>query len=194
MRRIQLIALGTVPESWMGRLAQSLQPSLEVGCDFQCPPTDLSGAFNRERGQYSSAQLLAGIASRKQSNGCRVLAITCVDLYIPVLTFVFGEAQVKGAAAIVSTCRLRQEFYGLPPDDELLCQRLLKEALHELGHMFGLIHCSDLQCAMAASHAVEWIDLKNSRYCDKCSSLAVEQAPALCSEHSALTGREGAGR
>ena len=69
---------------------------------------------------------------------------------------------------MVSAHRLTQEFYGLPQDPELLRARLLKEAVHELGHTFSLSHCEDYECVMAASHAVERIDLKTSRFCAEC--------------------------
>jgi archaemetzincin len=102
----------------------------------------------------------------------RFLAVTGVDLYIPILKYVFGEAQIGGPCAVVSAFRLRQEFYGLEPDDVLLQQRLLKESIHELGHTFHLRHCQDYRCAMASSHAVEWIDLRESTLCESCRSQA----------------------
>ena len=98
----------------------------------------------------------------------RTLGVTAVDLFVPVLSFVFGEAQLGGKAALVSICRLQQEFYGLPPDDEMLTGRLLKEAVHELGHTYGLRHCDDWQCAMSSSHAVEKIDAKTPELCTRC--------------------------
>src|SRR5208283_5134244 len=83
-----------------------------------------------------------------------------------------GEAQLPGTCAVVSSHRLRQEFYGLPADPKLQHERLLKEAVHELGHTLNLSHCEDYQCAMAPSHGVEWIDLKTSRFCRGCCDLA----------------------
>src|SRR5437879_9811856 len=100
--------------------------------------------------------------------GWRFLAVAEVDLYIPILKYVFGEAQMGGPCAVVSTFRLRQEFYGLDQDDSLLRERLLKESIHELGHTLNLRHCQDYQCAMASSHSVEWIDLRDNRMCDAC--------------------------
>src|SRR5271166_3850271 len=98
------------------------------------------------------------------------------DLYIPILTFVFGEAQLGGKGAVVSHHRLRQEFYGLPEDADLLANRLLIESVHELGHTLSLTHCHDYQCAMAPSHAVEWIDIKDSGFCEDCLSRVLQTA------------------
>jgi len=125
-------------------------------------------AFNVSRQQYSSTEILAGLATRIIPGSSRLVAVTSSDLYVPVLTFVFGEAQLEGRCAVVSTCRLRQEFYGLPPDAGLESARLLKETVHELGHTFGLAHCDKYECVMAPSHAVEWIDLKGSKFCPAC--------------------------
>jgi archaemetzincin len=100
----------------------------------------------------------------------RWIGIAAVDLCIPILTFVFGEAQLGGRCALVSNFRLHQEYYGLPPDPGLMRARLLKEVLHETGHMMGLTHCGDYACAMAASHSVELLDLKEALYCKRCAA------------------------
>src|SRR5262249_11409644 len=100
--------------------------------------------------------------------GNRILAVTSLDLFVPVLTFVFGEAQLAGACAVVSLHRLREEVYGLPPNPGLLEERLLKEAVHELGHTYGLRHCEDWRCVMTSSHAVEFLDVKSNDLCRRC--------------------------
>ncbi len=125
-------------------------------------------AFHAGRQQYSSTEILAGLAARVIPDSSRLVAVTSSDLFVPVLTFVFGEAQLEGRCAVVSTCRLRQEFYGLPADAKLESARLLKETVHELGHTFHLAHCENYECVMAPSHAVEWIDLKSSTFCEAC--------------------------
>jgi archaemetzincin len=85
-----------------------------------------------------------------------------------VLTFVFGQSQLDGSGAVVSIHRLRPEYYGLPRDEGLTVERAIKEAVHELGHAFGLVHCPDYTCVMHASTYVEEVDLKGSGYCDAC--------------------------
>lgn len=124
-------------------------------------------AWSEKRGQYYSTLLLESLALRA-GNSDRVLGITHVDLFVPVLTFVFGEAQLGGPAAVVSTYRLREETYGLPPDPIRLRERVLKEAVHELGHAYGLRHCHQWDCVMASSHSVEAIDIKSAWFCAQC--------------------------
>ena len=98
----------------------------------------------------------------------RALGVTALDLFIPALSFVFGEAQLGGTAAVVSLHRLRAESYGLRPDPALLFERLVKEALHELGHTHGLVHCQSFDCVMRSSTYVEDIDQKPQLFCDSC--------------------------
>jgi archaemetzincin len=100
-----------------------------------------------------------------------MLGVTEHDLFVPVLTYVFGEGQVEGHSAVVSTCRLRESFYGLPDRSGLLRERLLKEAVHEIGHTYGLRHCRDWRCVMASTHAVERLDLKGAAFCPACAAV-----------------------
>jgi len=98
-----------------------------------------------------------------------------MDLYVPVLTYVFGEAQLNGKAAVVSSYRLRDELYGLPKNPQRLKERLEKEAVHELGHTFGLIHCRNPNCVMYATTYAEEIDLKSRNFCRVCSALLAKK-------------------
>jgi len=133
------------------------------------PPTfDPELAFDTSRGQYNSRVLLGQLLREDARDATRVLGITGVDLFIPVLTYVFGEAQLNGRVAVVSTYRLENELYGLPPNRDLLLERLVKEAVHELGHTCNLIHCQRHPCVMMSSTYVEGIDGKSDRFCDQC--------------------------
>ncbi len=132
---------------------------------------DVDAAYSIERAQYFSTQLIS-IASQltEEING-KVLLLTEFDIYIPALTFVFGEAQLKGKHAIVSVCRLHEEFYLGKTDEELLLKRAMKEVLHELGHNFGLLHCSSWDCVMHSSLGIEEVDIKGDRYCNNCKEV-----------------------
>jgi archaemetzincin len=126
--------------------------------------------FNVNRNQYSSSAIVERLEKELPPSASRVLALTGLDLYIPVLTFVFGEARLNGRCAVVSSYRLDNTFYGLPANRVLLQERILKEAIHELGHTFGLLHCQNPECVMKSSTYVEEIDLKTSQFCNLCSS------------------------
>lgn len=127
-------------------------------------------AYESTRGQYDSSVLLEALHRETQKENGKVLGITDLDLFAPVFTFVFGEAQLNGRVALASFYRLRNSFYGLPDDDELLAERLKKEAVHEIGHTFGLVHCARPSCVMHASSGVEEVDLKGLLLCTACRS------------------------
>lgn len=134
-------------------------------------PMNLNLFYSKERNQYHSTLIMAQLIKHLPADGDKIIGITDADIYIPILTFLFGEAQLGGRVALVSTYRLKNQFYGLPADSNLLYERVLKEILHELGHTMGLIHCSDFECVMNSSTYVENIDLKFSRFCKSCQGI-----------------------
>ncbi len=176
MKTLQLLPVGSVDARLLGWLREALSEKFHVPAVVLSPALDPSFARHAERQQYHSSEILAAMQDRIAGSTWRLLGVTSLDLYIPILTFVFGEAQLKGRGAIVSYHRLRQEFYGLPSHLDLLANRLLIEAVHELGHTLQLTHCQDYRCVMAASHAVEWIDIKDSGFCDECLAHAAQSA------------------
>jgi archaemetzincin len=169
MNRIQVLPIGDVDRGLVDGLCAELSALLRAQCEtIETFFFDPEPARHPERGQYYSTELLTRLKGVRAPAAWRLLGLTRYDLYIPTLTFVFGEAQLEGHCAVVSLHRLRQEFYGLPPDPRLLQERLLKEAVHELGHTLKLRHCEDYRCVMAPSHSVEWVDLKGSTFCPSC--------------------------
>ena len=176
MKCIQLLPFGEFDQALLTDLSADLARELSVPSEILAERLDPARAYNREREQYSSTQILGMMSAHVTMEAWRLLGITSLDLYIPVLTFVFGEAQLNGPCAVVSAHRLRQEVYGLPPAPQLLRERLLKESLHELGHTFGLVHCDEQSCVMASSHSVERIDLKTSHFCVRCRTNAMVSA------------------
>jgi len=135
---------------------------------------DLAKAYDAKRHQYYSSTILAQIVSNPPADAFRMLGVTGVDIYIPVLTYLFGEAQFKGLGALISTYRLRSEFYEQPPDAQLFHERLLKEAVHELGHTYGLVHCNYPGCVMNSSTYIEDVDEKMVSFCRACAKIIGE--------------------
>jgi archaemetzincin len=153
-------------------LADRLGRVLALPVRIHHPWFDPEACFDPSRSQYNSTCLLAHLLSRPSpGNATKTLGVAGVDLFVPVLTYVFGEAELGGRAAVVSVHRLRPEAYGLPPEPDLLGERLLKEAVHELGHTLGLMHCQEPSCVMHPATYAEEIDLKSAEFCAECRSL-----------------------
>jgi archaemetzincin len=175
MRAIRLMAVGAAGAGepapsieLLDALAAALAGVLHVSCHVSTEVLDASVALDPGRRQYHSTAILRAMMPLAADTDVRLLGVAEFDLYVPVLTFVFGEAQIAGTCGVVSLRRLREEFYGLPANPARTAERLLKEALHELGHTFGLRHCANWQCVMASTHAVERLDLKEAGYCAAC--------------------------
>jgi len=168
MNLVHLLPVGKTPAAVLEDLRAAIPKRLPVRCEILPVTLDPTPSYHAERQQFHSSEILQRMQSLIRPHDWRLLAVAEVDLYIPILTYVFGEAQMGGPCALVSSYRLRQEFYGLDRDENLLRERLFKEAVHELGHTLHLRHCQDYQCAMASSHSVEWIDLRENRLCDAC--------------------------
>ncbi len=130
---------------------------------------DLQMYYNPERSQYDAAGILAGFEDENSKE--KTILLTSLDLYIPIFTFVFGLAKLNGATGIVSAHRLKNEFYGLPPDEKLLAERVIKEVVHELGHLLNLRHCINYQCVMASSNTADDLDVKGDQFCLSCLEL-----------------------
>ena len=173
MKALHLISVGADldprPGGMLHRLAERLAQAFHAPCRIRRERIDAGPALDVARGQYYSTEILRAMMPLAEP-GTRLLGVTPLDLYVPVLTFVFGEAQLDGNCALVSYHRLEEQFYGLPAQPELTGERLLKEAVHELGHTFGLRHCSNWQCVMTSSHGVELLDVKNADFCRRCGS------------------------
>jgi len=126
-------------------------------------PIDIPNyACDKTRNQYEGSALLD---SMPVGEGV-TLGVTEVDAYVEGLNFIFGLAYDK--RALISIKRLRPEFYGLPQDEDLLNNRALKEAVHDLGHIFNLKHCPNKRCVMHFSNAIQDTDLKDWKFCESC--------------------------
>lgn len=191
MRCIYIIPLGEIDWCILSQLRERLNFTFGFTVEIMPVATNPSYAFESKRKQYYSTKILENLASivthehplrqieaskskrvqeqqGTKAHDVKVIGITDVDLATPVLTFVFGEAHLNGTAAVISLTRLRQEFYGLLPNPKLLEARAVKEAIHELGHTFGLLHCDDKECVMHFSSNITSIDQKHLNFCANC--------------------------
>jgi len=168
MPYIYLLPIETDPHPWIEQLEKNIYRTFGFYSRILIPDICLEKTFDLNRLQYNSSQILLQIIRNPPADALKVLGVVDVDLFIPILTFVFGEAQLRGIGSVVSMHRLNNKFYGLPEDSKLLAERLVKEAVHELGHNFGLVHCSNQDCVMRSSTYVEDIDQKSLEMCARC--------------------------
>jgi archaemetzincin len=179
MNLIYLLPVGSTEDEVLTVLEQKLHQLLDWeirrGVQMQMP----SIAFNAVRKQYEALQVIRAMVEATPNDATRVLGIMEEDLSIPMLTFVFGQAQLHGRVALMSLARLRQEFYGLPANKELMMMRAVKEALHELGHTFGLVHCPTSPCVMTLANDIQHVDEKESEFCSGCAVLLRDARHAL---------------
>lgn len=168
MHYIYILPIETDPHPWIEQLQNSIHRTFGFPARVLVPNICLERTFDPRRLQYNSSQILLQIIKNPPADALKVLGVVDVDLFIPILTFVFGEAQLGGIGSVVTMHRLNAKYYGLPEDNTLLVERLVKEAVHELGHNFGLVHCSNQECVMKSSTYVEDIDQKSVEMCATC--------------------------
>ncbi len=164
---IDLQPVGTISDGILQELKQGLQKTFGCPVKINKPLPIPSSSFNPEREQYLSDAFIDLLKHSRKATG-PVLGVTDVNLYTSGLNFVFGQASEEGGAAVISLNLLRQENYGLPVDPGLLAERALKEAVHELGHTFGMVHCPDGNCVMHFSNSLIDTDIKKPFFCGRC--------------------------
>lgn len=170
MINIHLIPLDFDDQHLMTRISDAVSDEYKCQVSSRYIPFDISWYLDTKRLQYDANQIMTNLLPLLLPQADKVVAITNGDLFIPILTFIFGQAMVNGKLALVSTHRLLPERYGLAQNDWLYEKRIIKEVIHELGHTFGLRHCFEPQCVMRSSTYVEDIDLKDQHLCPKCRS------------------------
>ena len=178
MKAIELQPLGDAEPDVLESICPALQDAFGVAARVRTTPFPIDPFYDEQRGQYNSTAILHQLSNlfspphadagfHPDKDLC-VVGITRRDLFIPILTYVFGEAALGGDVAVVSYHRFRNELYGLSPNRPLVLERLRKVAIHELGHTLGLVHCTLQYCVMHAASYVEELDLKGHEFCPFC--------------------------
>jgi archaemetzincin len=175
---ILLSAAGSLGPGLLKAIAASVREVFHYPTRTKPLTDDFSFAFDRLRSQFHSTAILHELARAAPPDAVRVLAIVEVDLFIPILTHVYGEAQLGGKACIVSTYRLN-EVSSPTGSHSAFQERSIKEALHELGHTFNLRHCKDSGCIMHYCHTVRDVDRKENQLCRYCKILLEDELKRL---------------
>ena len=169
--KVLLRRVGDVPSEALLRAKGAVER--ETGLRALVEPTTYQpslSAYDWERGQYVASALLSSLGPVE---GFLTLYLIDADAYEAGLNFVFGLAIPSLGVAGVFLKRLKNEFYGWPPDEELFLRRVEKEVLHELGHLLGLEHCPNPKCVMSFSNSIEEVDFKEARFCEECKKKLV---------------------
>jgi len=165
---ITLISFGYFAREFLDSIASAVVQQYGYTVVVKESRMDFTDYFDPSRGQYNGNKLLKAVDALVMPGSIKTIGLFSIDLFIPILTFIFGQAALNGQAGIVSLYRLSNERYGMEPDEALLLERFTKEVIHELGHTFGLIHCMVPGCVMCSATYVEDIDQKGISLCQNC--------------------------
>jgi archaemetzincin len=171
MRTIHLIAYGQFDTEFLERIAAEIALELNYPVSLTQGHLDLSEYLDPRRRQYDGNKLIKVVDAMAPPEASKVMGLFTVDLFIPILTYIFGQAFLNGRTGIASMHRLKNEYYGMKPNKFLLFERFKKEIIHELGHTLGLKHCYLPPCVMQSSTYVEDIDQKESGFCPQCLAM-----------------------
>ena len=165
---ILLISHGHFEKDFLEQIANDVAIEYRYPVCREESHIDISAFYDPMRRQYDGNKLLMELDSKDSAGIIKRVGLVRVDLFIPILTYIFGQAAFKGSTGIASLYRLRNEQYGMKKNEILLMNRFTKVVIHELGHTFGLIHCHVPVCVMRSSTYVEDIDQKSQHLCIKC--------------------------
>lgn len=168
---VTICPVGSVDQGVLDHIAKCISIRCGLSCRVSMGMENPRYAYNDVRCQYDSKLILKRLIQQSPNNTLRFIGVTSVDLYVPILKFVFGLAQIDGKCSIISLHRLYPMFYDQPDDPDLFLSRVEKTVLHELGHSFGITHCRDRHCVMYSSVRIEDTDFKSADFCPTCLEL-----------------------
>ena len=168
LQYITLISFGYFDADVLRNVADVVKKEFLLNVNIKEGHLDLSEFYDPTRRQYNGVKLIHIVEDAYSTDLSKTIGLFNVDLFIPILTFIFGQAFLNGRSGIASNYRLSNERYGIKLDEKLVLERFIKEVIHELGHTFGLIHCHIPTCVMRSSTYVEDIDQKSMHLCLNC--------------------------
>lgn len=168
---IYICPVGPVDEAILVHVAERVTTLSGIACKISSGTENPEYAYDRTRDQYNGKLILKHLSEAYRPDTLGIMGITNIDMYVPILKYVYGLAQLEGRCAVISLQRLRPQFYDQQPDRSLLLTRAEKTASHELGHSFGLTHCRNRRCVMYPSTRIEDTDRKQQDFCPTCLAL-----------------------
>ncbi|SPD75723.1 conserved hypothetical protein [uncultured Desulfobacterium sp.] len=160
--------IGIIASDIIDRLMACVEERCGINCEIYPPMETPRYAYDDRRFQYDSKMILKQMIKQCPPHNLGFMGVTALDLFVPILKYVYGLSQLDGRCSLISTYRLDPALYGEPPDSDLLMSRIGKTAIHELGHSFGLTHCRNPRCIMFASTKIEHTDFKQPTLCSTC--------------------------
>lgn len=173
--------MGNPGQGLLAKLSRSLPQIYHFPVKIDSILEQIDFAFDVRRNQYHSTAILRELARRTPPNAVKILAIVEVDLFIPILTHVYGEALLNGISCIISTFRLKKDLSPINGLQEFE-SRIIKEASHELGHAFNLRHCREPSCLMHYCRTITDVDKKSNQFCRYCSVLLADELKRIGKE------------
>ncbi len=169
---IRILPIKYISLNLLQKFCKELEASINVRCKILPQIKYIDSAFNALRRQYDASKIIDIIASTNEGKfidkSIPTIGITEEDIYYKGLNFVFSIEEPENACSVISIARLKPEFYDQKPNNMILIDRIVKEAMHEIGHHIGLNHCKHIFCIMSPSPSAKDIDIKRREFCRNC--------------------------
>lgn len=169
--RIGVASMGRVPRIFADSIAANILGYLNLKADILPSLNHPEYAYDKKRLQYNAGTILNTLEPLSFDNYSKLIFILDVDLFVPILTHVYGEAKQGGSHALVSVNRLKKNSDGSLPPLDIVLERAAKIAIHELGHLFDLHHCTEENCVMSFLGTLKDQDKAPLYFCRYCSAL-----------------------
>ena len=170
MDKIILLLLSEMNECLVEILKKHLEQTFNRQVDVRRKNSNLEYAYEADRKQYNSPRILSRLQRIKRGDGDKILGVVDLDLYSAGYDFVYGEAKPSSGAATLSIYRLHSKNYSGKTVSKIFQERVIREALHEVGHLYGLGHCVNATCVMRACTCLSEVDAAGNKFCSECTA------------------------